>query len=499
MQIDRRFLASAVSVLALSVAAPAVAQQMSAKDAWAQVRSLAAGAGLTITSQSVTDNGTSLVANGVRIFTTDDPDDLILTMDTLGVEPRGELVALMPAARIGVETQFARGIERDFEILNPGMGEIVGALTDASATLQVGFPTLALRMLRSEQNGRALDEVLDVTFSGFDTTVTATREGMADIFIGAASVGYNATFQTPVGPGDRTMRQSMDGTMEAVSLEFSGRELDMLSDDEGAIRRAFDAGMEMTLRLSAGPASGNTSQSGGPFDMALATTAANSLLEVTARGGRVDLQVSAGAGNYSGGSGPMQGQITFDGVGFGFGMPLIVTPDDQPARYAFNFDNLTPSPELLAMVNAGAFAGDSLSLALDIGADMRLVSEIGPSWGEADAPPFDLSRVRLENLLVRVGDSEFTGTGAVTLIGGLLSQIGRPMPDAEGDLTFNLVGGERLLQRVQSLGFVPNDQLFFARMMINGLGRSVGADHLQSDVSIRPGGVVTVNGAPLPF
>ena len=499
MQIDRRFLASAVSVLALAVAAPAVAQSMTAKDAWAQVRGLAAGAGLTITSQSVTDNGTSLTANGVRIFTTEDPDAMILSMETLGIEPRGDLIALMPAARIGVETLFAGGIERDFEIFNPGMGEIVGALSQTNATLQLGFPNLMVRMVRAAQNGRALNEELDLTFDGFDVNIAATREGSADIFVGASSVRYDATFLTPVGPGDRMMSQSMDGTMQAVSLEFTGRELDMLSDEEGAIRRAFDAGMEMTLRLTSGPATGNTSQTGGPFDMTLATTAADSLMEVIVREGRVDMNLNAGAGAYSGGSGPMQGEITFDRVGFGFGMPLIVTPEDQPARYAFSFENLTPSPELLALGNAGVFAGDSLTVTLDMGADMRLVSEIGPSWSDSDAPPFDLSRVRLENLLVRVGDSEFTGTGAVSLIGGLLSQIGRPMPDAEGDLTFNLVGGERLLQRVQSLGIVPNDQLFFARMMINGLGRPIGDDNLQSDVAIRPGGVITVNGAPLPF
>ena len=499
MQIDRRFLASAVSVLALSVAAPAVAQQMSAKDAWAQLRSLAAGAGLVITSQSVTDNGTSLVANGVRVFVAEDPEAMILTMETLGVEPRGEQIALMPPSRIGVETLFAGGIERDFEIFNPAMGEIVGALSDTNATLQVGFPNLQMRMIRAARNSQPLDEALNLSFDGFDVTLSAAREGTAEVFVGASSVRYDAAFLTPVGPGDRMMRQAMDGTMEAVSLEFSGRELDMLSDDEGAIRRAFDAGMEMSLRLTAGPATGNTSQSGGPFDMALNTTAASSLLEATMREGRFDMQVSAGAGRYSGGSGPMQGEITFDGVGFNMGLPMIVTPDDQPARYAFNFDNLTPSPELLALANAGVFAGDSLSLALDLGADMRLTQELGGDFADSDVPPFDVSRVRLDNLLVRVGDSEFTGTGAVSLIGGLLSQIGRPMPDAEGDLTFNLVGGERLLQRVQSLGIVPNDQLFFARMMINGLGRPIGDDHLQSDVAIRPGGVITVNGAPLPF
>lgn len=497
MLVDRRFLASAASILAMAVAAPAVAQTPG-KDAWAQVRRLAAEAGLTITSQSVTDMGTALIANGVRIFPTEEADDLVLSMDTLQVEPRGDLIALTPAPRIGVQTRFAGGISREFEVLAPSGGEIVGALTDTQARLQIGYPVLQVRMLGATQNGARLDEAFDLTLDQFDTNLDVSREGAADVTLGAGSVRYAARFMVPDGISG-SAQQSMDGSMEALSLTFSGRELDMISDQPGALRAAFDAGMEMSLRLTSGPSQGNTQQSAGGMPIQLATTAADTALEMTMREGRFDATMMAGAGSYVGGAGPVAGNVTFDGVSFNFAAPLIVTPGDQPVRYAFSFDNLTPSPELLSAVGAAPFAGDSLSMALDLGADVRLLQELGPEWGSGDVPPVEVSRFRLDNVLLRVGDSEFTGSGAVALVGGLMANIGRDMPELDGDLSFTLMGGERLLTRVQEMGVVPQDQLFVVRMMMNGLGRPMGADHLQSDWAFRPGGVITVNGAPLPF
>ena len=156
-------------------------------------------------------------------------------------------------------------------------------------------------------------------------------------------------------------------------------------------------------------------------------------------------------------------------------------------------------PLFLSLFGAGQFAGDRATITVDVGAQGRLLQEIGPNFGESDAPPFDISSASLDDLRLQVGDSAFTGSGAVTLIGGIMGQIGRERPNADGRFLFDLVGGERLLTRLQAMGIVPQDQLFFVRMMMNGLSRPIGDDHLQSEVVLQPGGGITVNGAPLPF
>ena len=69
------------------------AAQTPAKDAWRDFRGYARDAGILIASQAVTDYGTSLVAQNVRIFPQDDPDGMVILMPELRVEPRGDAVA----------------------------------------------------------------------------------------------------------------------------------------------------------------------------------------------------------------------------------------------------------------------------------------------------------------------------------------------------------------------------------------------------------------------
>ncbi len=478
-------------VLALA-ASPVVAQSMSAKDAWSGLRGLAAGAGLTISSTGATDFGGSFAATGVRIFPTEDPNAVVISMDELRIEPRGDLIALIPSALIRVSAQAAGGERREFEITHDG--EIRGALSETNAALDLDFDTLMATMVQGATTG---GERFSMSFAGLDATLRAAREGSADIEISAGSMTYDVSFTDRSGP--RPAVSVSTATIQTPRVTFSGTELDTLSGDDGMLPEAFRAGMSMRLAITAGPSTGQSEQEIAGTPIRMQSEGGASSVEVTVADGRFDVEIGAEGGRIAGSSGPMAGEATYDGVGLNLGFPLVVTAENQPMRYAFNFDNITPSPDLLTMLGFGTFAGDSLSLALDLAADGRLTRELDADAMASPVPPFDLSTVRLDNVLIRVGDSEFTGAGAVTLIGGLMAQIGRDIPDANGDLTFNLVGGERLLTRLSSMGLVPNDQLFFVRMMMNGLGRPVGDDSLQSDVAIRPGGVVTVNGAPLPF
>lgn len=489
----RLFSLPAVSVLALCAATPTLAQQMTAKDAWAGLRSAAAGAGLTMSAQSTSDLGNALSINGLRIFPTSDPRALVVSMDSLRIEPRGDMIAVVPSALVTVETLISDGTALTFQIEHDG--EILGALSDTDAALDFDFATLTARLVGSTRQGRPTADSMVISLTGLGAQMRAAREGSADVSIGATSVSYDFSLIDGMG-----YSQSGDGLIEGPRLTFTATELDAL---EGArtLTEATQAGITMRLALSTGPSSGNSVQNLEGMQIAMGSTSTESGLELAFVEGRLEGSLYAGAGSIQGGMGPITGSATLDGMGLDVLIPLAITPDDQQMRYAFRFDNLRPSPDLMTTLGAGIFAGDSLSLGLDVGAMGRLVRDIPIDGSEMDddESPFDLSELRLDSVLIRVGDSEFNGTGAIRLIGGLLANMDRDMPDAEGDLTFNLVGGERLLTRVQSLNLIPVDQLFFVRMMVNGLGRPVGDDHLQSDVAIRSGGVITVNGAPLPF
>ncbi len=485
---------SAASVIALAVASPVVAQDMTPSLAWAQLQGMAAGAGLTVTARSTVDQGSALEISGVRIFPTRHPDDLTVSMETLRVEQRGAMTALIPSELVSVDTRFAGGITRSFAVHHTG--EIVGALTETDAALDLNFGSLTAQLLHAERDGTPMNEHMSLSLDGFAATMRAAREGAAEIIIDAQTISYALDMSDT--RGKTVVRQSASGEVTRPHLDFAATELDMMSDEPGALRTAFEAGMSARLNIGMEGSQGASDQQIDGTHIALTSTGAGSSMSFNLVDGRFDGELRAGPVRIDV-SQPAAGTVTADGASLNVGLPLIVTPDDQPMRYAFSFDNVMPSPGLLELIGAGQFGGDSVSLALDLGADGRVTRELGPDSADGDTPPFDISALRLDNLMVRVGDSEFTGTGAVALIGGLMAQIGRPMPNANGDLTFNLIGGERLLTRLTAMGVVPNDQLFFVRMMMNGLGRSVGEDHLVSEVAIRPGGAITVNGAPLPF
>ncbi|MFN4099822.1 MAG: hypothetical protein ACK4GT_08595 [Pararhodobacter sp.] len=498
--------AATAMALCLAVAMPASAQTLSPAEAWAGLQALAEGAGLSVTSTSVDETGSAMTASGVRIAPSGDPNAVVISMDTLRIEPRGERVVLIPSANLLVDTRGTDGISRQFQITHDG--EISGMISEESAALDLDFPRLTATLLggaapavtptpgKNPRPGATANESFMLDFTDLGAALSATQTGDSRLTLSAAEVTYDLSF-TDHSSGQPSPA-SMSGTLETPELTFDGTQLALLGQEAVVMSRAFAAGLSAHLTFASGPSTGWSTQVVEGVPVTVSSEAGPSSMSLSVAEGRFDAEVSAEAGRMAGSYGPMSGDVTFDGLGLALGMPLVVTPDDQPARYAFRFENVTPSPELLTMVGAGEFAGDSITLVLDLGAQTRLTRELDFE-DPGDEPPFEMSTISLDEMRLAVGDAEFTGTGALTLIGGLAAQMDRDRPEAEGDFVFNLIGGNRLLTRLQAMGLVPNDQMFFVRMMMNGLGRSVGEDHLVSDVAVRPGGLVTVNGAPLPF
>lgn len=497
-----RFVAPATAMaLCLAAIQPGAAFALTAPEAWANLQSMAAGAGLTMSSTGTTGTDASVTVSGLRIFPTANPNDLIISMDTLRVEPQGEMIALAPSAQVDLAILFAGGLTRHFTVTHDGT--ITGNLTETNAALDLDFPNLSLVQvpgsvtLPGGKGGSVTDPLsVSMQFQALDASLRAAREGAAEISLQAASVAYDLTYPDP---GTEGVTISQAGSITAPAIRFTGTELDTLSDDEGAIRRAFDSGFSASLEFTSGASAQTSRQMIEGVEVAMQTQGGASQLRLDAADGRVDITGDAEGVSMSGRYGQLPGSVTLGGMDMAFGFPLVATPDDQPLRYMISFRDLAPSAELLAMVGAGQFAGEPVTLTVDLGAQGRLTQEIGPDFGESDAPPVDVSSVSLNDLRLQVGDSALTGSGAVALIGGLMGQIGQARPNADGRFLFDLVGGERLLTRLQGMGLVPQDQLFFVRMMMNGLSRPVGDDHLQSEVVLQPGGAITVNGAPLPF
>ncbi|MCB1406575.1 MAG: hypothetical protein KDK01_10025 [Rhodobacteraceae bacterium] len=485
----------AAIVLVVAFGLPAQAQDSAAKEAWTDLRTAARDHGVLIASQGVTDYGSSLVAQNLRIYLEEDPEGMIISMPEMRIEPRGTALALIPSPEFSVTLHPDRRSEVVIVINHEG--EIVADVTEDRIALDLLFGQLGATLARAVDSGRPLDMGFDLAMTGFSAQMVATREGSADFSLGADQSRYSFHFNDD--SGHTPMQQSGDAEIAGLRIELSGRELDMLSDEPDMLRQAFEAGFSAHLLFSVDSGTGTSAQIADGQPISIDSSYGANELTVDISDGQFAARTSARDGQISGEMAPFAGALGFDLIGLSLGFPMIASQDDQAMHFALNLENVVASDETLQLFGAQDFAGDSITAALEVSALARLTEDMGPVFGQGDAPPFEVTSVSLDRLLARVGDAEFTGSGGFALLGGLMASLSSDIPNGTGDFSFDLVGGNALMNRLADLGVIPPDQQFFARMMMNGLGRAIGEDHLRSEVAIRPGGQITVNGAPLPF
>lgn len=483
-------------VLVLALVAPVSAQDVSAKDAWSDLRDLARAQGIQITTQGVTDYGTSLVAQGVRITIEREPGVGAVEMPELRVEPRGAAVALIPSPVFTLTVQpGSRDAAQVVTISHSG--EIVLEVANDRLALDLLFDRLGAVLTRLARQSPSSEAALELSFDGLTGRFLAQSDGLLELDLGADTTRYAFSFANAESrSGDM---QQGDAEIVGLHLEVAGTRIDTLSDRHDALRTAFDAGFSLRIALAAQSSVGASRQVTEGIPIAVDSVSGEGELALNVADGALTLQAFGRDGILTGTAAPLLGEVRYDELGFSVGAPLLVTDEDQTAYFRFNFDNVVASPELLQAVGAQDFGGEALTLALGVSAQTRLLEDVGPRLFAADEPPLDMTSVDLEQLEMRLGGTEFTGSGAFAFLGGMRASLGADLPNGTGDFVFDLLGGDRLLTRLSDLGLVPQDQQFFARMMMNGLGRPVGDDHLRSEVAVRPGGVLTVNGAPLPF
>lgn len=467
------------------------AAQVTAKEAWRDLRGQARDLSVMIASQSVTDYGTSLVAQNVRIFAQDDPAAVVIEMPELRVEPRGDAVALIPSPQFTIRGQPASN--DTFVISVTHSGEILLALTDDRIALDLVFGQLSAALTEATRAGQRQDASFQVMFDGFNGSARVEREGSVDVALESRTTRYAFAFQDSAGD------QSADARIDGLRFELAGAEWDMLSDEVGSLRAAFDAGFFARLMMSTAASSGRSTQTLDGAQIAVNSTGGGSDFVLDVSQGAVSLEASASAVELSGRMAPYSGSGRLDEIGLRAGAPLLATAQDARFFYGVNFTGLSLSPEMMAMMGATDLGTEPITLIADVSALGRLTQDLGPEFGQGSAPPLDLTTVSLDRLEASIGGAQLTGGGAFAFLGGMLASMDAPVPNGTGDFVFELIGGDALLTRLGAMGLIPPEQQFVARMMMNGLGRPIGDDQLRSEVAIRPGGVVSVNGAPLPF
>lgn len=488
-------ISTGVLVAALGMAPAAWAQSLTTKDAWEALNAFISGAGGTLSTTGLQRDGNAMVARDVTLTAAGQQDGLTISVDEVRLEPRGDQVAIIPSATFGtVWTSSALSERRDYSITHDG--ELRLTLSEELMGLALDFGSLQIDKTGALRRGAPLDEALMVMMSGLGGAVDVTLAEPIGVTGRLTAAVLDYTLQM-TDTQFMTIRQDGRSETRDLVLDFAAAGLSLLDDQPGFLRRAFDSGFSARLSLENGATRSTASQTIDTFRTDFTLNADSSAVSVTAQDGEVSLSSRVAALDLTV-TDPLPVTATAERLSFAISLPVVATETDRPFAVSTALTEARVGRALLDMVGAGDFADETVTLETELRADGRWLLEITDN-PEPEDQPVDFTSFSLVNLLTRVGASALTGSGSFTLAPGAFAAAGEDFPDGEGRFQFDLRGGEALLNRLGAIGLIPPDQQFLARMMMNGLGRSVGPDHLQSDVVIARGGAITVNGMPLPF
>jgi hypothetical protein len=184
-----------------------------------------------------------------------------------------------------------------------------------------------------------------------------------------------------------------------------------------------------------------------------------------------------------------------------FAMPLLAAPEPADFTVVTRLVDLTLSDDLWGMVDpAGQFPRDPATLVIDTAGQATLTTSLMDETAMAalgEAPPGTLESLNLNALQLTLGGANLTGEGALTFDNTDLETFGG-VPAPTGTINLSATGVNGLIDKLVSMGVVPEDQAMGARMMLSMFANVAddGSDSMTSAIEFRDKGLF-VNGQQL--
>ncbi|WP_299955847.1 DUF2125 domain-containing protein [uncultured Roseobacter sp.] len=413
-------------------------------------------------------------------------------------------------------------------------------------TVEVVFPeVMPLEMSTVDQGGAKLDIQMEIRPSGANTTVSGMPTQMTSAYtaqsvellltelivdgetIDAANVamrvimnGLSGTTQSSV-TGKRLYDQRMQATDVDYTLAFISPEgqdtvdlaggIDGISfSGESAVPLVVQDASDVSALLAAGMAvKGAFNYSGGSTTMSVKENNAEAFsAETSSTGGKLEVVMGADGLNYSGGQNnlklamttedfPVPIEVDMARASFNFAMPLQKSDAADDFAVGFSFNDFTMSDLLWGLFDPKAqLPRTPATFVLDLTGKARLLFDfLDPSAAAAvddpDFTPAELESVDINRLQVTAAGAELTGEGAFTFDTDTPGAGLKP----KGSADLMLVGGNKLLDTLVSIGLLPEDQAMGARMMMGLLAvPGTAPDTLNSKIEINEQGHIMANG-----
>ena len=187
--------------------------------------------------------------------------------------------------------------------------------------------------------------------------------------------------------------------------------------------------------------------------------------------------------------------------GFDFLMPMSKSEEPQDFGLAVNLSEFTMADALWNMFDPSTvLPREPATVSFDMDGKANWFFDLmDPEQAaalESAETPGEIHTLDLNNLLVELAGAKLTGDGAFEFDNtDTVTFDGMPRP--EGAVNLKLEGGNGLIDKLSSLGFLPEEQAMGARMMLGLFTTPTGEDELTSKIEVNPEGHVLANGQRL--
>ncbi|MDO9639132.1 MAG: DUF2125 domain-containing protein [Pseudotabrizicola sp.] len=483
--------AASLAILGMFLASPVMAQ-VTPEEVWQSWQDLGESYGQTLAADQVAREGDTLVVTGLTSS---------MVQDGARIDGRIDEVRFRDLANGTVEVTMTETYTIDMTmpgedgktqeialvLTQPGLNMIAGgsaAQTDYSYTA----PSITVDMQIREDAVTLAD--VDSTLTGLTGTYVMETAGDASVLDSALAIDSMAFTVTA---GDVINGATAVGTLAALKLGSAGNFLGVAAMENmvQALRDGFSADVDFSY--GAGEFTIDAVNEG----RATKVVATNETGHFRALMGQEALRYGAGGTGVSmvmtGADIPFpELKLTYGEASFDFLVPVMASEAPVDFTFVTRIVDLAISDEIWAMFDPTvALPRDPATVILDTKGKVRLTADLmddAAMAAQGEDAPGEIHALDVTDLTIRFAGAELTGTGGVTFDNSdLVSFDGVPAPTGKFDLLIR--GGNGLLDKLVTMGVVPQDQAMGARMMIAMFAKpGDGPDVLTSTLEFRDKG-----------
>lgn len=477
-------------LLAAGVMGPVRAEaQVTPEEVWQNWQRMSAAYGQALVADSVTREGDTLVARGVKTSMAQDGATMDGSLDEMRFRDLGDGTVEITTSdryemRMVMPGEDGATNELTASILQPGLRAVAGG--DADETLySLDLPN-ATMTLQAAENGTVLAtaEAKMTAVTGSYMVSDAGEMTEADSTVDVQTLAFTLAVRDGQSSADVT------GSLASLQFEFGGSFLGVAAMEDLAQALRDGVGFRSAFRYGA-----------GSFDIEATEAGSATKINAINETGHFDFALNGESLRYgAGGTGVTMvvsgGDIPFPELRLSYGeaafdMQIPVSAAEEPGDFSFltRIVDLDLPEEVWAIFDPTAtLPRDPATLILEGKGKARLTADLfdeAAMEAMGEAAPGELHALSLTEITARAAGAELAGSGELTFDNSdLVSFDGIPAPT--GKIELSAKGGNGLLDKLVAMGLVAADEAMGMRMMLAMFTTpGAGPDELNSVLEFR--------------